>query len=91
MPSSSSDITDVTLFVKYIDSGDNKEISFLDDGENLITEESFVYGNTPINAGDTVVNLIDSEASHIGSSLSSIMVYFSSEVLSLTLVPIELY
>ena len=40
LPSSSSDITDVTLFVKYIDSGDNKEISFLDDGCLLYTSPS---------------------------------------------------
>ena len=33
------------------------------DGENLVVEESFIYGNTQITAGETVASLIDQDAS----------------------------
>ncbi|MEC8552310.1 MAG: DUF4815 domain-containing protein, partial [Pseudomonadota bacterium] len=56
-------------YVKYLQSGDNNEISNLDDGEQLIVQESFVYGNTAINEGETVLTLVDSNASAIGSAV----------------------
>ena len=40
LPEDSSDVTDLTLFVKYLDSGDTNEVSFMGNGENLILEES---------------------------------------------------
>jgi len=70
LPEDSSDITDLTLFVKYLDSGDTNEVSFMGDGENLILEESFIYGNTQITAGETVASLIDQDASKVGSAVS---------------------
>ena len=62
-------IDDLTIYVKYLESGDNNEISNLDDGEQLIVQESFVYGNTAINEGETVLTLVDSNASAIGSAV----------------------
>ena len=62
-------IDDLTIYVKYLQSGDNNEISNLDDGEQLIVQESFVYGNTAINEGETVLTLVDSNASAIGSAV----------------------
>ena len=38
--------------------GDDNTGGSLEDGEQLITEESFVYGNTAINSGDTVATLV---------------------------------
>jgi len=70
LPQDSSDITDLTLFVKYLDSGDTNEVSFMGDGENLILEESFIYGNTQITAGETVASLIDQDASKVGCAVS---------------------
>ena len=70
LPEDSSEITDLTLFVKYIDSGDTNEVSFMADGENLILEETFIYGNTQITAGETVASLIDQDASKVGSAVS---------------------
>ena len=67
-PSDSTDITDLTLFVKYVTSGDDNAGSSLEDGEQLITEESFVYGNVAVNAGDTVATLINLDASTTGCS-----------------------
>jgi hypothetical protein len=65
----SEGITDLTLFVKYLQSGDNNEISQFTDGEILITEESFTYGNTTVNAGDTVATLVSEDATAVGTSV----------------------
>ena len=62
-------VDDLTIYVKYLQSGDNNEISNLNDGEQLIVQESFVYGNTAINEGETVLTLVDSNASAIGSAV----------------------
>ena len=59
LPENATDITDLTLFVKYLDSGDDNEVSFMADGENLLVEESFIYGNTEITAGETVATLVE--------------------------------
>ena len=48
----------LTLFVKYIDSGDNNEVAFMTDGENLVIEESFIYGNTQITAFEKQLHLL---------------------------------
>ena len=60
---------DFTIYVKYLESGSNNEISNLDDGERLIVQESFIYGNTAINEGETVLTLVDTNASAIGSAV----------------------
>ena len=70
LPGDSTEITDLTIFVKYLDSGEDNEVSFPTDGENLVTEESFTYGNTQITAGETVATLIDQDASNVGSAVS---------------------
>ena len=70
LPEDSEDITDLTLFVKYLESGDNNEVTFMTDGENLVVEETFVYGNTQITSGETVASLIDQDASKTGTAVS---------------------
>jgi len=62
-------VDDLTIYVKYLESGDNNDISNLNDGEQLIVQESFIYGNTAINEGETVLTLVDSNASAIGSAV----------------------
>ena len=76
-PEDNSQIDTLTIFVKYVNSGpDNVDLS-MNDGENLITDESFVYGNTSISAGETVLKLIDQEACFVGSAVAiSSGVYF---------------
>ena len=77
LPAESTDITDLTLFIKYLNSGSDNEVKTLTDGEDLIVEESFVYGNTSINAGDTVATLVALNASAIGCAVGvSQGVYF---------------
>ena len=44
MLGTNSEINDLTIFVTYVESGSSNEISYLNDGEILITQESFVYG-----------------------------------------------
>ena len=70
LPENSTEVTDLTLFVKYLDSGDTNEVAFMADGENLIIEETFIYGNTQITAGETVASLIDQDASKVGCAVS---------------------
>jgi hypothetical protein len=77
LPADSTEITDLTLFVKYLGSGSDNIVKTLNDGEFLITEESFVDGNTSINAGDTVATLVSLNASAIGCAVGiSSGVYF---------------
>ena len=65
----STEINDLTIFVSYFESGSSNEISNLTDGEVLITQESFVYGNTPVNEGETILTLVDNDASAVGSAV----------------------
>ena len=66
---SGTEIDDLTIYVKYLESGNDNQISYLDDGEKLIVQESFTYGNTAINEGETVLTLVDTGASAIGSAV----------------------
>jgi len=66
---SSVDVTDFTLFIKYGKSGDDNTVSTLQDGEELITEDSFVYGNTSVNSGNTIATLKSVDASAIGCAV----------------------
>ena len=67
---SSTEINDLTIFVTYIESGNNNEITYLEDGETLITQETFVYGSTAVNEGETVLSLVDDNASAVGSAVA---------------------
>ena len=69
-PEDNSDITDLTIFVNYFDAGSDNLALGLQDGENLIVEETFTYGNTVVTAGESVLSLIENEASFRGSSVS---------------------
>ena len=76
-PSDSTEIDDTTIFVKYIKSGNNNDGSGLIDGEALLTDTVFAYGNTVFNEGDSVVTLISEGASAVGSAAAiSNGVYF---------------
>ncbi len=63
-------LTNPTIFVKYTQSGSSNTIEPFQDGEVLITEDSFTYGNTSINAGETVASLISEDATGVGSAVS---------------------
>ena len=59
-----------TLFVKYLNSGSNNEVEYFTDGEVLLTEEAFAYGNTTVSEGESVVTLVSQDACYRGSSVS---------------------
>ncbi len=65
---STTGITDPTLYVTYIRSGTNNEATDMNDGEVLITEDSFTYGNTAVSAEDSIGTLISSNATGAGSA-----------------------
>ena len=70
LPAVGTDVSELTLYVSYLDAGPDNTIRTLDDGEVLITQNAFVYGNTPVNIGDTVATLIANDACAIGSAVS---------------------
>ena len=63
------DLSDFTLYVQYLQSGVDNTIGNLIDGEQLITESTFVYGNTAVNEGESVLTLVESNASAVGSAV----------------------
>ena len=72
-----NDITNLTLFVKYLDANNEGEVVTFSDGEILITEESFTYGNTTINSGESIASLISENANAVGTAVGiSDGVYF---------------
>ena len=66
-PTDGDEYTDVTLYVEYKQSGTDNTIASFEDGEVLIVEDSFTYGNTNISAGETIATVISEDASSIGS------------------------
>ena len=77
LPSDGGDVTDATLYVKYQSGRSDASGGHLDDGESLLTQESFSYGNTVFSEGDSVVTLIPQEASAVGCAAAiSDGVYF---------------
>ena len=69
-PTDGPEYTDVTLYVKYVQSGTDNTIATFEDGEVLIIEDTFTYGNTTISAGETIASLISEDATAIGSLAS---------------------
>jgi hypothetical protein len=65
-----SQVNDTTIYVKYINSNSDYEISSFVDGESLTVTENITYGSTTINVGTPVATLISSEATFTGSATS---------------------
>ena len=61
-------VDDITIFVKYIQSGTNGESEAFPNGEILTLEENVTYGNTTLTAGETVLTLIPELATATGSA-----------------------
>ena len=64
----SEGVDDITLFVKYKSSGDSKESTPFPNEEILTLEENITYGNTTLNAGESVLTLVSEDATAIGSA-----------------------
>ena len=65
---STTGITDPTIFVTYIRSGTSNEATDMNDGEVLITEDAFTYGNTAVSAEDSIATLISENSTGAGSA-----------------------
>ena len=70
-------VDDITVFVKYNESGTNGESIAFPNNEVLILEEPLTYGNTTLNTNDSVLSLVSENASATGSAFGvSKGVYF---------------
>jgi len=65
-----NNVTDLTIYVKYLDSDNNFKFNAFEDGESLSADENIIYGNTTINAGTPFASLVSSNATSIGSAVS---------------------
>lgn len=70
LTSDSDLVTDITIYVKYGESGDDADVDTFQDGEQLFASENVTYGNTTINAGTVFASLISQDATSIGSAAS---------------------
>ena len=68
--SESNDVDNLTIYVNYLESGDDSETDVFQDGESLFASENVVYGNTVINAGTPFASLVSQDATSIGSAAS---------------------
>ena len=70
-------VEQITLAVKYRDGATDNETIEFEDGEVLILEENVTYGNTTLNAGDTVFSLVSNNSTETGYAVGvSKGVYF---------------
>ena len=70
-------VDEITIFIKYVQSGIDGESVAFPNGEVLILEEPFTYGNTTLNENDTILTLVSEQASATGSAFGvSKGVYF---------------
>ena len=66
LSASESDENQLTIYVKYKESGDALSVASFQDGEILIAQEDVVYGNTTITGGSTFAQCVASDATAIG-------------------------
>ena len=59
-------VDNITIFIKYIQSGTDGESTAFPDGEVLILEEPLTYGNTTLTIGETVLTLVSENATATG-------------------------
>ena len=70
-------VSEITLFVKYNQSGTDGESNGFPNNETFILEESLTYGNTTLNINETILTTLSEDASATGSAFGvSKGVYF---------------
>ena len=65
---SSGLVNDFTIFVRYLSSGTNNISSSFPDSEVLLLESSVTYQNTTLNSTDSVITVLSSNATAVGSA-----------------------
>ena len=63
-------VNDLTIYVKYGESGDDAEVDTFQDGEQLFASENTTFGNSIITAGTVFASLISQDATSTGSAAS---------------------
>ena len=61
-------VDNITIFIKYQQSGTDGESNAFPDGEILVLEEPLTYGNTTLTIGETVLTLVSEEATATGTA-----------------------
>ena len=61
-------VDDITIFIKYNQSGTSGESTAFPDGEVLILEDNVTYGNTTLNIEETILTLVSENATATGSA-----------------------
>ena len=59
-------VDNITIFIKYVQSGTDGESVAFPDGEVLVLEEPVTYGNTTITIGETILTLVSEDATATG-------------------------
>ena len=59
-------VDNITIFIKYQQSGTSGESTAFPDGEVLVLEEPLTYGNTTLTIGETVLTLVSEDATATG-------------------------
>ena len=59
-------VDNITIFIKYQQSGTSGESTAFPNGEVLILEEPLTYGNTTLTIGETVLTLVSEDATATG-------------------------
>jgi hypothetical protein len=68
LPNEDENVEYITLYVKYIDSGNDNIISQFPDSESLYVQEDVVYGNTTIPLGTVFATTISENSTSTGSA-----------------------
>ncbi len=61
-------VDNITIFIKYQQSGTDGESNAFPDGEILVLEEPLTYGNTTLTIGETILTLVSEEATATGTA-----------------------
>ena len=62
-------VEDITLFVKYNESGTNSISEMFPHEEILTLKENVTYGNTTLNSGETILTVLSEDPCHTGSAV----------------------
>ena len=63
-------VDNITIFIKYVQSGTDGESVAFPDGEVLVLEEPVTYGNTTITIGETILTLVSEDATATGCAFA---------------------
>jgi hypothetical protein len=69
LPSQNEGIEEVTLYIKYLNSGSDNQFPTFIAGETLILEETLVYGNTIIENQSSIASVLSTDPTAVGTAV----------------------